>query len=79
MNICGWYYFLTKIVRIIKYFKFIKMRVPEKLGGDSGFISVDDGIIVATPHLEAIGVAWWYMPDNVHLLTTKLGRLEFID
>lgn len=55
------------------------MRVPKKLGGDSGLISVDDGIIVATPHLQAVGVARGYVPDNVYLLTTKLGRLKLIN
>lgn len=55
------------------------MRVAKKLGGNSGFISVDNGVIIATPHFEAVGVAGRYMPDNVHLLTTKLGRLKFIN
>lgn len=55
------------------------MSVSEKLGCNGGLISVDDCVVVATPNLEAVGVARWDMPDNMDLFGTELGRLEFID
>lgn len=68
----------TQVFGIVKYFKLVIMRMSEELSCNGRFVSVDYGVIVATPDLQTIGVTWWYVSDYVHLFTVKFGRLQLV-
>lgn len=51
----------------VENFKLVVVCVPEKLPLDDVRKSVDDAVVISTPHLNAVTTAWGNMTEDLYL------------